>query len=205
MKVHVIGDVHGKIDRYMHLVKYLAKDEPSIQLGDMAYGFPKVILPELEGNRHWFRGNHDHPQRAQAHPNYAGDFGLLYGIFFMGGAYSIDSKWRVLGRDWWPDEELSQTELQAAIDLYREIKPDVVITHDAPTVVADYILNQLSMGMPGGPDFSPSRTNIALQEMFETHQPKKWLFGHYHFNRTFKIRETDFTVIGELGVAHIEV
>lgn len=35
--------------------------------------------------------------------------------------------------NWWRDEELRVAELEAAVDLYAKVKPQIVLTHDGRT------------------------------------------------------------------------
>jgi hypothetical protein len=48
-----------------------------------------------------------------------------------------------------------------------------------------------------------SRTSLALQEMFEAHQPSAWYFGHFHLNREFLIGETKFRCLAEMSECKI--
>jgi hypothetical protein len=48
-----------------------------------------------------------------------------------------------------------------------------------------------------------SRTSLALQEMFEAHQPSAWYFGHFHINREFLIGETKFRCSAELAISQV--
>ena len=44
-----------------------------------------------------------------------------------------------------------------------------------------------------------TRTNAALQRMFEAHQPDRWVFGHYHTRWDAKLNGTRFTCLDMLG------
>lgn len=51
-----------------------------------------------------------------------------------------------------------------------------------------------------------TRTSTALQAMLDIHQPKEWIFGHYHYTLQFQIANeagemlrTKFTCVGELA------
>lgn len=191
----VYGDVHGLWSQYRKNVD--AYKGRTFQLGDMGLGFGQD-LPKMDDRHKFIRGNHDKPSDCRAHPNYAGDYGYDKedGFFFLGGAWSIDWMLRKEGRDWWSDEELSEQELDAATQMYVEKRPDLVITHEAPAEARNYLLRTTSPNklLSGGKIFE-TRTATALQKMFEAHQPKRWLFGHYHMSRTFCISGCDFTVL----------
>lgn len=194
-----IGDVHGKIKQYLKLIEDC---DSSIQVGDMGIGFVKV--PKIEGNHKGIRGNHDNPNMAVRHPNFIkdGTFWENESIFFLGGAWSIDWEWRQeyemnFGkRIWWPNEECSVPKLQKIIDYYEECKPEVMVTHDCPTIMAHEIHSQH--------EWDKSKTRQALDRMFEIHKPKLWVFGHHHVNLMRDIDGTRFICLAELSFVDIE-
>jgi len=199
----VIGDIHGNVASYLKLLNRY-KGEPSVQLGDFGIGFlGDGPLPPLPDNAWFLRGNHDNPEAARSHPNYLGDFGLKkiggVSVFFVSGAWSSDQWWRTEGVNWWRDEELSLVELQTAIDLYAQIKPDIVLSHDGP----DAAIEALHSGGFVHKDLIPTRTGQALNAMLETHRPKKWIFGHWHTRFRKQIGGTEFRCLPELGWCHI--
>lgn len=190
MKVRIIGDVHGKFGPYRELIRDVPR---SIQVGDMGVGFYRVLGDELkpsknppfdamsQGDHRFIRGNHDNPEVCKRHKFWIPDGSVRDGIFFLGGATSIDKEWRTPGIDWWEEEQLSIPELERAIDVYAAVKPDVVITHECPESIANAILaafNRVKI-------FDGSRTRQALQAMFSLHQPRLWVFGHWHHSLTF--------------------
>lgn len=205
MKIALIGDAHGKI---FELRKIQERCERSIQLGDMGCGFKPV--PDFGEHHKFIRGNHDDPAVARAHKSYLGDYGYLSDadIFYVGGANSIDKQWRVPGVSWWPDEELSTVELNAAQQLYLDSKPSTVISHECPSAVNQRMLSSLTIGGLDGyfaakTALVTSRTCQALQQMFELHQPKLWVFGHYHIDRTLEIGGTTFRCLAELSTMEL--
>jgi hypothetical protein len=42
-----------------------------------------------------------------------------------------------------------------------------------------------------------------LQQMFDVHKPKHWVFGHYHIRRDFEIDGTQFHCLPELDSLEI--
>lgn len=211
----VIGDVHGKFEAYLRIVKYA--DGETFQLGDMGVGFG-TPLPFLPSKDTFIRGNHDNPAACQAHPNYAGEYGRLadMDMFYMGGAFSIDGEMRQRmmktgsRRIWWPDEELGQNRLDDAISLYKQVEPNLVITHDCPTQITKTMLGPMAISAEfrkkqfgdNRPDFG-SRTGEALQKMFEYNPPSLWVFGHYHMKWDQVVNGTRFVCLPELGVLSI--
>jgi Calcineurin-like phosphoesterase len=206
-KITIVGDVHGKTGDYQNILCCLPDDRRSVQIGDLGLGFKNVVLPALSENHKWFRGNHDNPEKCRAHANYLGDYGYLPEdkLFWLAGAYSIDRVYRMEGVSWWPDEELSIEELGKAVNLYEETKPEYVLSHECPSEAAHFMLQ--SLGIVSGYhqaklECANSRTAQALQIMYEIHQPKEWIFGHYHVDKTFHLKQnsrTEFHCVAELS------
>lgn len=192
----VIGDIHAEYTQYLKLLSRYP-GQSSVQIGDFGIGFRDV--PELPEGAWFFRGNHDNPEAAREHPHYLGDYGVreLDGVkfFWVSGAWSIDQQYRTEGVSWWRDEELSYAELEQAISLYEKERPDLVLTHDGPNVATDFILNRYSLHKTKP---IPTRTAQALDAMWSIHQPKKWIFGHWHIHWEKEIRGTTFRCLGEL-------
>lgn len=182
--MRLIGDVHGKFDRYERLIV----GQPSIQVGDMGVGFrrwphgePFANPPHakmVKHNARFIRGNHDNPAVCKAHSQYIPDGQVEGGVMLIGGAFSIDQAYRTEGYSWWAGEELSIVELNELVDRYTQIKPRVMITHDAPREVGEALASQY---ISGGPFKKlESRTCQAFQSMWSAHSPDLWVFGHWH-------------------------
>lgn len=207
MSIVVIGDVHGKTGQYQKMLRQKYADRETIQVGDMGIGFSGVGLHPMTPNHKWFRGNHDDPAKCRLNKNYMGDWGfdLDKDLFWIAGAFSIDREWRTEGVSWWVDEQLSYQQLGEAIDAYIKAKPKYVLSHEAPQKAGAILLADLI-----GPYFAAkgdciqSRTSQALQSMFDFHQPKEWIFGHYHVNKSFKLKDTKFTCVAELSTYELE-
>ncbi len=186
MKIRLVGDIHGDYYTYRQLVE----DSPlSIQVGDFGRGFDKQAdyrieewLHEGENENHWFiRGNHDCPEACQESAAYLGDYGVFHGnlpttIFYISGARSIDYYRRKEGRSWWPDEELSQEQFDACESFYLKMKPEIVISHDAPATIP----TKMDILNPQFGGEGTTRTSYRLALMLAQHQPKWWFFGHWH-------------------------
>jgi hypothetical protein len=205
-KITFIGDVHGKTDRYQKILRQKFVGQRTFQVGDMGIGFKGV--PGLHkdimtsGDHKWIRGNHDDPEKCKGLYGYMGDYGYLPEdkLFFLGGAYSIDYAWRVPGVSWWAGEENSMEQLQKAIDLFIEVKPEYVVSHDCPSRISEYMLQVVIPGFRNEKlECMHSRTAAALQQMLDIHMPKEWVFGHYHIDQSFTWRGTKFTCVSELS------
>jgi hypothetical protein len=191
MSLTVIGDVHGKYDQY---VKMARKRDFTVQLGDL--GFKYECLKNLDPEKHKVvGGNHDNYPALVEWPHYLGDYGMrsLGGVnfFFYRGAYSIDRQYRTVGIDWWEEEQLKIEDFMKAREVYREAKPEVVITHDCPESIGLTLL-------PPGAHVYQNTTGWALQELFQIHQPRTWLHGHWHLSRKTVREGTEFVCLDEL-------
>ena len=196
--LRVIGDLHG--DTLTHENLMFDKDY-SVQIGDLGvYGH----LRKYDASKHRaFFGNHDNygidkcflPANILTNgfgPIYLD--GKDYSIFYVRGAWSIDHKFRTPGLNWFPEEELSNIELASAYTEYKNYKPEIMLTHEAPNNIVKMLdldpTFPAKMGYPNG--VPENRTRIALQDMFDIHQPKYWIFGHYHTNFDEEINGTRF-------------
>src|ERR1035437_7478146 len=187
-----IGDVHGKFDEYLALIEGV---EASIQCGDMGIGFgiPFPIVP----NEHKFiRGNHDDFKACLKIPNFIHDADMFDGMFFLGGAWSIDWEYRQryeesTGRKiWWKEEELSYPQLDKAIEWYEIAKPEIMVSHDCPLIMAQEVHSQH--------EWDKRRTRKALNSMLESQKPDVWSVVHHHINMTKDIQGTRFMCLAEL-------
>lgn len=222
-QITIIGDVHGKTSQYQKLIRQKLDGKRTLQLGDMGIGFKGVGLHEMPLNHHWFRGNHDDPAKCRLNPNYIGDFGYLENLklYWVAGAWSIDWEWRTEGVSWWRDEELSYAELDYAIQEHMRVRPEFMVSHEAPSSAAEMMLGGLLLSIPpSSPESATSvqhdeeygyykaklgcvktRTSQALQTMLGNYAPKEWVFGHYHVAASFYLPgiRTKFTCVPELG------
>lgn len=207
MKTRIIGDIHGQF--YDYQVAAMGA-ERSIQVGDFGIGFhgdywhDKVDYWFKENPQHRFiRGNHDDPDRCKTISGYIDDGLVEDGVMYVGGAWSIDHAWRTPGINWWENEELSYEELEKMIDIYSQVKPRVMITHDCPARVSYQLF--ILTGRAMGTDFIPTRTSSAFQAMFEIHEPELWLFGHWHDTKTKDIGNTTFMCLGIMDYIDVNI
>ncbi|MDE3023565.1 MAG: hypothetical protein KGI54_17230 [Pseudomonadota bacterium] len=194
-EIRIIGDVHG--DAYLHR-RLKENAVRSIQIGDMGVGFGLnhcfEFLPDKD---FFFNGNHDNPDECKTFKSFLGTCGSSRAekLFWCGGGYSIDWAYRIPGVSWWENEELPVSELEEVIDQYIDFKPDIMLSHEAPDFLGPLML-QRGGGLPGAP-YRPSRTALALQAMYEAHQPKIWLYGHWHMDFEFQAPVTKFLCVNQ--------
>lgn len=193
-KITVIGDVHGKYDRYHKILEQTGCCAYTVQLGD--FGFRYDTLNNIDSTRHLILpGNHDNYNICYNYSHFMGDYGYTrlnkIEFFYYRGAYSIDRHYRTIGIDWWENEQVSIDQFMKARELYRDIKPKIVITHDCPQTIAGLMIN------PGDRIYE-NTTGWALNELLNIHEPDLWLFGHWHQSRTIQYGKTKFICLDEL-------
>lgn len=197
-EITFIGDVHGKIDQYLQIIQPLTA---SVQVGDMGIGFNHVKLqydnpdkPLMVLDHKFIHGNHDNPDACKKHPAFLGRFGVTtlnnISFFFVSGGYSIDKDKRMLGVDWWDNEELNFSEATQCLNMYNEQKPDIVVSHDCPRSVQRLLFPHYYM--------ESSSTKQLLEALLNTHRPKLWVFGHHHVSKTIDIGCSKFVCLNEL-------
>lgn len=182
-----VGDVHGKFSEFRNILR---KYNNVVQLGDLGIGFG--ILSTIEDKPFRFiHGNHDNPDICKEMPQFLGRYGYNGEFFFVSGAFSIDRSQRIIGRDWWENEELSYPEATNVISLVRPARPNIIISHDCPLGIYPHVSSHHI-------EDTPSLTSRMLQIVFEQWQPEYWLFGHHHVTKHIRAEGTKFICIGEL-------
>lgn len=197
--ISILGDVHGKYKRLHEIIREKDRYPYIVQIGDLGFDFSTLDNVDPDEFK-IVGGNHDNYDKIINIPHYLGDYGYtsLNGVnfFFYRGAYSIDRQYRTIGIDWWAQEQLKVEDFLKARELYRDVKPDIVLTHDCPESIAPYV-------PPPGVQIYQNTTNWALQELFNIHQPKIWRFGHHHRSWNMNVNGTNFRCLNELEVETI--
>ena len=120
----------------------------------------------------------------------------------VGGAVSIDRKWRVPHESWWPQEQLTDVEVYGivarAIDRRQKDKPNVdyLFTHDChPLTPFKNLID----------DPTSSMHRDKIKRIFNAVLPSMWFHGHMHTKYTWPLFHAlpfeDFAV----GDKHTEV
>ncbi len=101
----------------------------------------------------------------------------------LGGAQSIDVRFREEGKSWWPEERITPEEAQTAIEGGHA---DVMFTHDAPTSFPNQITSSHrgqmeAMRYFGAQALADCRSHQDLLEsVTDVVQPHLLFHGHYH-------------------------
>lgn len=211
--VRYVGDVHGRLFDFREIVKN--SPYPVVQVGDMGIGFgatEEIRMKSFDNFEKSFgslefkfiRGNHDNPELCAKSSRWVEDGIIENNVMYCGGAYSIDWFVRTPGANWWETEELTYGELMKVYRDFRDSKPDVMVTHDCPDTVSKKMFLDVGLGI-AGTDQIKTRTSSAFQSMFEYHQPKIWIFGHWHNTMIEEINDTKFLCLGELDYADVNL
>lgn len=95
-------------------------------------------------------------------------------FFVVGGGRSHDIEFRTKDVDWWEQEIPSKEERDEAVrNLEKhDWKVDYVITHDAPTSIANRLIDS--------PDRKPDEFTDWLEKIANNLEFNQWFFGHHH-------------------------
>lgn len=183
-EIYALGDIHGKAEVLnFFLEPFRERDVVFLQCGDFGFFWPKAGMEgKIRNGRakiYWCPGNHedysvirkDGSGFIEVDENiYLASFGSVLelegrNILFAGGAESPDRKERIYGESWWPEESISESDMEKLPDAHI----DWVISHTAPW----FFPAPVSFFLP-----SPSRS--LLNRVFDRYTPKRWIFGHFH-------------------------
>jgi predicted phosphodiesterase len=195
-KLTILSDIHGAQGVHKRVMQW---NDLTLQLGDC--GFEYSYLRQWDPEKHKvLAGNHDNYSVIQKYPHFLGDYGMWKGLFYVRGAFSIDKDCRTPDVDWWENEELTIEQGVFALEEYERQKPEIVVSHDCPEQCAEKLLR-------GHQRRIPTRTGQLLGRMFEIHQPKMWIFGHWHIGKKFFLPgfATDFVALNVEDTYQIEV
>lgn len=107
-----------------------------------------------------------------------------YRVLVIGGAYSIDKYYRLQnGWQWFPDEQLTQVEMERITQNVQGQEFDFVFTHTCPLAwePVDLFLRGIDQSLV------EKDMEIWLNELKEKIQWNVWCFGHYHADRIERI------------------
>jgi predicted phosphodiesterase len=212
MKLMIAGDTHGNFLHLLDLIVCAQQNDIDyiLQLGDFGYWEHtengKVFLDELstalvKANVYldFIDGNHENlpmlwetygNKFTQVRPNlhYRPRGGTWYidglPVMGLGGAFSIDARWRrevmAKGKEecWWPEEELTDFEVKAATVAGGVASPVILFTHDAPDGAP---ISQLSSVNISNTLQARSQDNrIRVRKVMDSIKPDVLFHGHFH-------------------------
>jgi Calcineurin-like phosphoesterase len=206
-RVAFAGCWHGNTNYAEKAIRYAADQgaQVIVHTGDLQYWVRSAAMEALSVTlyRHglrmlWVDGNHDdHPGLAHLAPDghglgpvadqiwhlprgYRWTWGGLR-FLALGGAHSIDRRFRTPGQDWWPQEAITPVQALAAI---AQGPADVMVTHDCPSGVtpAGLVTPLPSAWVPEEPAADAHRA--LLGSVVDEVGPAWLIHGHYHARYT---------------------
>ena len=216
-KIIFYGDIHGAFGSFGYKIRREASDAHIIQVGDFGLGFHKPnyykneltslsqILTQTNCHLYVIRGNHDDPSYFTETNN---PFGLanitlladyseleLLGksILLVGGAVSVDRRFRIEGKSWWSDEDFN-LKLEHEFP-YKDRQYDLVVTHTRPGVCGAFKgFDNIKYWCDQDPDLINDliEESQKLDYLYERTKPKLYIYGHFHKSDTTKYEETEF-------------
>jgi predicted phosphodiesterase len=204
-RIAFAGDWHENAPWAAKAIKY-AKDQGAdviLHLGDFGYSYSRRFLRDV-GAAALFQqlpvlfvdGNHENFDRLNNYP--VGDDGLRQitdnvwhlprgfrwqwnelRFLALGGAHSVDRPYRTPGVSWWPEEVLTEEQVNHAIS---GGPADVLIAHDCPAGVRIPGIDD----RVGPPPFSPMEIlrsdehRQLLRRVVDAVRPSWVWHGHYH-------------------------
>lgn len=210
-RVLFVGDVHSNFNQMSRAIEYAHDNDIKVivQLGDFGIwggssgtrfiDKTSALLSEYEIWLLFVDGNHENFDILYSFPLDKEDGtrpiypyiahlprGLRWewnGISFvaLGGAHSVDRAWRKEGLSWWPEEWVSDSDLEKVIEGGHA---DVAVMHDSPlgssNAVTDDPFNPGIQLFPAE-DLVVSATHRArLETAIKVVDPYFILHGHYH-------------------------
>lgn len=101
-----------------------------------------------------------------------------YKTLVLGGAYSVDKKWRLQNCSFWnPTEQLSEAEMKEAYRVFGNKKYDLILSHTCPY---QYMPEDLFLGFINQNEVDKSMERWMNNFIGHTNV---WLYGHYHADR----------------------
>jgi predicted phosphodiesterase len=199
VKVLLAGDTHGNLPHVSYVLhQALLADAPTVlQVGDFGY-WPHMepfhekvdrLATKVGITWMWLDGNHENFDALELAVDVDADVpqqmgeSLFYlpraatwdqaGARFMslGGAHSIDKAYRLEGVSWWPQELITRTQVDRALDRGHV---DVLLTHDAPEGLCPIVSDDYK-----GDDVSRGNRK-AVSAVMEASRPQLLVHGHFH-------------------------
>ncbi|MDB9741914.1 metallophosphoesterase [Akkermansiaceae bacterium] len=160
MAIFCIGDIHGKFDKLVEVLRTLPRNSNVLCVGDIGIGFADSLDPsclyDVNGTAAlrdiylWMiRGNHDNPfsfrEDQMVWNDDLSNIKLMSDVdsleiegnhvIFVGGAISVDRshEGRIDGTSWWQEEPVHPSAPSRVYNIVQQYGPaDLIITHAGP-------------------------------------------------------------------------
>lgn len=194
-----IGDIHGEWGHFNSFINemYSKHKEPItfIICGDVAYFWLNDPEPKIKRPPYckiiWIPGNHenwdiiDKYSLGTLHELQDGVFLATFGaietieghnIMFCGGADSVDKNLRMPLVDWFPQEIITNKDMNFVLDNVEQQKIDILVSHTCPAM----FFSQLSKKIDWLEEKSVDPSTYALDIIVDRFRPDLCIFGHFH-------------------------
>lgn len=215
--IFVQGDWHG----HRGWGSNIPDNSILICVGDIALGFPNLTLEKLvnfftpilkhkKSKLLLVRGNHDSPAIWREKLNsddiiLVQDFSEITingkNFYFVGGGISLDRTSRLIGHDYWTDEEIQYSNYIKPTN-----KVDVLITHSAPAICYPRGFNSFCHAWfrhDSRLESELTKEREFLNKVLEDVKPKLHFYGHYHRSVTEQIGDCKHVLLDELELQEI--
>ena len=224
-RVVVCGDVHGD---FRKMVTKLCdetgmEDTLLVVAGDCGFGFEQpeyygllynAIARKLSRSRNCIamvRGNHDDPsyfdgqtichKRFRCVPDYSVFTAARRSILYVGGAVSVDRRYRIVYESYWPNE-VPFLDRERLAEIGRAFAIDTVVTHTAPSFCEPVTKASIIGWIEGDPDLIDdcNRERRVMNGVLDAlkkagHPLMDWCYGHYHRSWRSRIDGVLYTML----------
>lgn len=217
-KLAIAGDWHGNPGWARHAIEYAKDNgaDAMIQVGDFGFWRPEdpdsaeylkrvsTAVKKHEMPFFWLPGNHEYwpglPELGRGKRPSLINGNLIFlpigyrwewwGKRFMavGGAFSIDRFLRTEGKGWWPEEVLTDEDVNWCC--HQPHGMDVIFSHDCPTGIDIPGIGPDSKPRGGAQHWPPLMLEQAgqhrrmMKSIWDKHKPQRWYHGHFHVPHT---------------------
>lgn len=212
MTVAFIGDAHGKFSIYHKIAQTF---EFTVQVGDFGFGqaWNNLNYSGLNLKNHKvIGGNHDNYDmciHSQAYLDYGQHSLGGLDFFVVRGGLSIDRVYRV-GEElsggkktWWSQEEMNFDEMMDCMEMYADMKPDILVSHAPSSSIIPQITSHKGSNILQRFKFHygfMENTSRFIGKLLTIHRPKLCIAGHHHCSYTLNDGQTEFRGLDELEV-----
>ncbi|WP_048895539.1 metallophosphoesterase family protein [Mycolicibacterium conceptionense] len=220
--IAIAGDWHGNFRWARHILTtpHLRGVEAVVHTGDFGF-WPgrggqeyldrlEEVLAKLGIPMYWVKGNHEWQPELAAWPVTDGVQIIRPHIIHLpagfrwtwqgqtwlalGGAVSVDREQRVAGIDWWPDEVITDLDVEAAI---AGGPADVMICHDAPRGVGalDMFLSVNGFRLSPIIQSDADHSRDQVRKVVDAVKPRFLFHGHYHHKYSDDLHGDGFTTL----------
>lgn len=218
LSLRFIGDIHGDFQKLQQIVKPFTDtvfiicgdcgfgfpDTKEDKIKKMLKSTFNTFLEKRNLYLLFIRGNHDIPswfdeiytennyvlfnERFRLLPDYSIITVNNTNILCVGGAVSVDRRFRKVNTSYWYGEEMSELEALS-------VKVDILCTHTINREYLAYTLTtpdwlRISFDVDKKLKLDCERENNICQCLKAYYQPKYWIHGHYHISNRLKIGNT---------------